>query len=591
MEHSLAELNILALDCQATGANPDKGHLLEIGWASSRATATARPEEQQVQSYLIRQPPETSIPSVVQRLTGITENAMTDTATPKTAWQSLNQAARATAAQNQTALCPTVIHFSRFEEPFLRQLHAAHDPQSPFPLHIICTHAIAARLLPELPRRGIRALAGYLGHAMPELKRSTDHALATLVIWKALVDLLRSRCQVDRLSQLTRWLAAAPLPGRTPRVYPMDPGVRRHLPDKPGIYRMLRDNGDILYIGKAKSIKKRVNSYFRSRAPHAEHILEMLSQARDLDYSPTGSALEAALLESDEIKHHLPPYNKALRPDRRSLVYLSRDLKGRSPVTDKHHCIGPLPDDRLIDALQAFAAWLERGAHLPEDNPAAAGLLLLALPQDHAPDIATLKEGLDLFRANHFSDTQHRSALRAVTAIGAQLRRRQLETTTDDQSETELQEDEEDISELESEAVGDRPAWTPGTIAKVMDSMLTRAARLIRRARWYSILSESCLAWTPAGNAAGSRNMLMIESGSIIRRDILPAGSKIPLPQGFGRSWHDRRNNIDFGTYDRLRVLTTELRRLVCEDRSIELRLRPNAVLSSTELMKFLPWV
>jgi DNA polymerase-3 subunit epsilon len=484
-----------------------------------------------------------------------------------------------------------VIHFARFEEPFLRQLHAAHDPQTPFPLHIICTHAISTQLMPELPRRGIRAVAGYLGYAMPELKRSTDHALATLAIWEALVDLLRSRCQVNRLSQLTRWLAAAPLSGRTPRAYPMDTGVRRHLPDKPGIYRMLRGNSDILYIGKAKSLKKRVNSYFRSRAPHAEHILEMLSQARDLSYCPTGSALEAALLESDEIKHHLPPYNKALRPDRRSLVYFSQDLKGRSPVTDKHHCIGPLPDDRLVDALQAFAAWLERGTHLPEDTPAAAGLLLLALPKAYAPDIDTLKEGLDLFRANHFSDTRHRSALRAVTAIGAQLRRRQLETAADDQSETEPLKDEEEIAEPENEAFADPPAWTPGTIAKVMDSVLTRAARLIRCARWYSLLSESCLAWTFAGNAAGPRNLLMIESGGIIRRDILAAGSKLPAPPGIGRSWHDRRNNINLGTYDRLRVLTTEMRRLVCEERTIELRLGPNAVLSSTELMKFLPWV
>jgi DNA polymerase III subunit epsilon len=162
---------------------------------------------------------------------------------------------------------------------------------------------------------------------MPELRRSADHARATLAIWKALVDLLQTRCQVNSLSRLTRWLTESPLPGRTPRIYPMDPGMRRHLPDTPGIYRMRRDNGDILYIGKAKSLKKRVNSYFRSRAPHAEHILEMLSQARDLDYSTTASALEAALLESDEIKRHLPPYNKALRPDRRSLVFFTRDLR------------------------------------------------------------------------------------------------------------------------------------------------------------------------------------------------------------------------------------------------------------------------
>ena len=327
MERRLADLHILALDCQATGANPGRGQLLEIGWVAGSAASASMPDKQQAQSHLIRQPPQTPIPPVVRRLTGITEDAMTAAVTERVAWQSLDQAARTTAARNPSALCPAVIHFARFEEPFLRQLYASHDPRPPFPLHIICTHAIAARLLPELPRRGIRALAGYFGHAMPELRRSADHARATLMIWKALVNLLENRCQVSSLSQLTRWLNDSPPPGRTTRVYPMDPGMRRDLPDKPGIYRMRRDNGDILYIGKAKSLKKRVNSSFRSRAPHAEHILEMLSQARDLDYSTTASALEAALLESDEIKRHLPPYNKALRPDRRSLVFLTRDLR------------------------------------------------------------------------------------------------------------------------------------------------------------------------------------------------------------------------------------------------------------------------
>jgi hypothetical protein len=56
-----------------------------------------------------------------------------------------------------------------------------------------------------------------------------------------------------------------------------------------------------------------VNSYFQSRRKHSEHILEMLTQAKDLDVTVTGSALEAAVLESDEIKTFKPPYNMALR--------------------------------------------------------------------------------------------------------------------------------------------------------------------------------------------------------------------------------------------------------------------------------------
>ena len=80
---------------------------------------------------------------------------------------------------------------------------------------------------------------------------------------------------------------------------------------------MLRANGDILYIGKAASLRQRVNSYFQTCRRHAEHTLEMLSQAVGLEVTPTASALEAALLEYGEIKRVCPPYNKALQEGRR----------------------------------------------------------------------------------------------------------------------------------------------------------------------------------------------------------------------------------------------------------------------------------
>jgi DNA polymerase III epsilon subunit-like protein len=508
MDHRLADLHILALDCQATGANPGKGHLLEIGWATGRAATTSGSDQQQVQSHLIRQPPQIPIPPVVQRLTGITQDAMTIAVSAETAWCSLDQAARATAARNQLILCPTVIHFARFETPFLRQLHSANASQTPFPLHLICTHTIAARLLPELPRRGIRALAGYFGHPMPELRRSADHALATLVIWKALVDLLQTRCNVHSLAQLTCWLADAPLPGRTRRVYPMDPAVRSALTDTPGVYRMLRENADILYIGKAKSLKKRVNSYFRPRAPHPEHILEMLSQARDLDFSPTGSALEAALQESDEIKLHL--------------------------------CV---------------------------------------------------QEGLTIFRNNYQSHLQHRSALRAVTILGAKFHRQQQEAVDAAQARAECQADEEENLGLESAVIVEQPAWTPETVAIAMEHMLTRAAHLIRRARWYALISESCLCWAPAGKPDGPGNLLVFEAGRISQRQFLHAAKNVPPPPGHGRSWHERRKALDLAVYDRLRVFTTELRRLICDDRLVELRVGPNKGLNLSALKKALPWV
>src|SRR5262249_7957574 len=180
------------------------------------------------------------------------------------------------------------------------------------PLDILCTHDIARRLLPHLPRCGVRALSGYFGRGVGGLRRSADHVEATAFVWRELVALLRDE-GISTGSVLQEWLADNRAPRqRRRRVWPMPRSVRLSLPDAPGIYRMLRTSGDVLYVGKAASLRHRVNSYFRKQTGVPERTLEMLSQARGISFDVAPSALEAALLEPDDIKQHRPPYNVAL---------------------------------------------------------------------------------------------------------------------------------------------------------------------------------------------------------------------------------------------------------------------------------------
>ena len=291
MTISLDDLHILALDCQTTGAHPGNGHLLEIGWVKARASAMEKPEDLQPEAYLFKLPAEDEIPRSVKRITGITEEDLEAASAPKKIWRKLARVTQDVAATHHSAICPAVIHFSRFEEPFLRDLfNKNHSPHS-FPFQLICTHEIAKRLLPGLPRRGLRAIAGYFGHSMPELRRSADHATATAFIWKNLVALLKHDANILTLEQLVEWMKSCAPKGRSRRSYPMDPEIRRNLPEQPGVYRMLRANGDVLYIGKAKSLKQRVSSYFRQTGSPGEHILEMLTQAYKLDYTLTPGSL------------------------------------------------------------------------------------------------------------------------------------------------------------------------------------------------------------------------------------------------------------------------------------------------------------
>ena len=88
------------------------------------------------------------------------------------------------------------------------------------------------------------------------------------------------------------------------------------LPDKPGVYIFKDEAGDFLYIGKAKSLRKRVSFYF-SRSHTSSKIETMLSKARFLEFIVTSNEKEALLLESNLIKNNSPRYNVVLKDDKR----------------------------------------------------------------------------------------------------------------------------------------------------------------------------------------------------------------------------------------------------------------------------------
>ena len=89
----------------------------------------------------------------------------------------------------------------------------------------------------------------------------------------------------------------------------------KSLPDRPGVYLMQDEAGDIIYVGKALSLKDRVRSYF-SGTPSSPKVRALVNRIADLDYIVTDSEVEALILESNLIKEHRPWYNVRLRDDK-----------------------------------------------------------------------------------------------------------------------------------------------------------------------------------------------------------------------------------------------------------------------------------
>ena len=87
------------------------------------------------------------------------------------------------------------------------------------------------------------------------------------------------------------------------------------LPDAPGVYIFKDKKGKVLYVGKARSLKKRVASYFTKELP--PKVKRLMEKVADMDYLLTKSEVEALIVEANLIKFHKPKYNIRLKDDKK----------------------------------------------------------------------------------------------------------------------------------------------------------------------------------------------------------------------------------------------------------------------------------
>jgi excinuclease ABC subunit C len=138
-------------------------------------------------------------------------------------------------------------------------------------------------------------------------------------------------------------------------------GKLKHLPDRPGVYLMKGEDGEVLYVGKAKSLRSRVRSYFGAGATSSLKTQELVRRIADLETIVVGSEPEALILENNLIKEHRPRFNIHLRDDK-SYPYIKvtvgepfpRVFVTRRLVRDGSRYFGPYTDvGRMRQVLEA----------------------------------------------------------------------------------------------------------------------------------------------------------------------------------------------------------------------------------------------
>lgn len=133
--------------------------------------------------------------------------------------------------------------------------------------------------------------------------------------------------------------------------------ILSNIPDKPGVYKFLDLNGKVLYVGKAKSLKKRVRSYWTNFDRSSSKVKVLISKTQNIEYIVTRNETDAFLLENNLIKSLKPRYNVLLRDDKTyPWIKITADeypriIKTRQYTNDGSKYFGPYPSISLLYTL------------------------------------------------------------------------------------------------------------------------------------------------------------------------------------------------------------------------------------------------
>ena len=293
---------ILFVDVQASG-NPGNGFLLEVAWKESGGG---------LHSFLVRNIGDKEIPFRVKRITGISEKELKcfRALDPMELKKLFLSAAGLDGIGSPLLL---VAHYAVYEKRWLDYLTGLN-------LQFQCTREDARQKIPGLLSGTLRAVAGLAGYSLGEKRRARDHVLATEAVFEA----CRSGFCHSAVSR----------------------EERLSLPRQPGVYSFLDPEGTVLYVGKAKNLRNRVNSHFtgKQRGRHAE----MLCRTSSIEHRVMQTALHAAIRESTLISELSPQYNLAGRVRDKALWYLNASMEKISRNEPQIDSFGPFANGEVL---------------------------------------------------------------------------------------------------------------------------------------------------------------------------------------------------------------------------------------------------
>ncbi len=325
---SLRETTFVVVDLETTGgratasADGSRDAITEIGAVKVRGGEV-------LGEFATLVDPQRSIPPQIVQLTGITTAMVHDAPTIAAVLPMFLEFARGAVL---------VAHNAGFDIGFLRSAAEQCGISWPRP-PVLCTVKLARRVLTreEAPSVRLATLAALVGSATQPTHRALDDARATVDVLHALIERVGNQ-GVHTYTDLRGYLPNIANAQRAKRV------LARNLPHRPGVYLFRGPTGEVLYIGTATDLHRRVGQYFTGADPRGR-MKEMVGLATKVDHVECAHPLEAGVRELRLLAAHAPPYNRRSRfPHRWWWVVLTDEAFPRlSIVREPRHdrAIGP----------------------------------------------------------------------------------------------------------------------------------------------------------------------------------------------------------------------------------------------------------
>ncbi|TAI49595.1 exonuclease domain-containing protein [Flagellimonas allohymeniacidonis] len=198
----------------------------------------------------------------------------------------------------------------------------------------LCTVRLSRKLIPGLRSYSLGKLCSAIDIPILDRHRARGDAHATVLLFEKLLRRPESESVIQRF--LNARSQEATLPPH------LSKSVLDAIPQKPGIYYFKDQKGNIIYVGKANNLRKRVLGHFYDKS---EKEVRMCRETAHIDFELSGSELVALLMESAEIKKHYPPYNSAQKRNlKRYALFSYEDRRGilHLAYNDIRHVPNPL---------------------------------------------------------------------------------------------------------------------------------------------------------------------------------------------------------------------------------------------------------